>query len=188
MRNMKNYWIFVAANYKSEAESFSGRETYQKRMQDAFWGLGERTPNRRKVRRGDQVVFYIARPESSFVGAATLASDSIELTPDQRARLSHGSEFFTTQYGVFLEDIRTWDQPRPVAALALELEFIEDPERWGVYLQGGVRQISAKDYETLLSGRIPAPGLKQGETEEQSLFALEKHLEEFIDHNWRAID
>ena len=64
-------------------------------MRDQFWGLGARTPNRKNIRKGDQVVFYVARPESAFVGTARLASDCFELSAEEQSKLSHDSTFFT---------------------------------------------------------------------------------------------
>ncbi len=184
-----NYWIFIAAPYSSDMESHTAREIYEQRMQDKFWGLGERTPNRRNVRKSDQVVFYIARPEQVFAGTARLASDSFALNPKEQASLSHGSAFFTSEYGVSLEAIKTWEQSRPMAAMASSLKFIKNPAQWWIYLQGGVRQIEESDYAAIASGvgaREPM-GRAAEELEPQSLFALEAHLEEFIAYNWSKI-
>ena len=45
-----NYWIFNAAPYSSDAESYTTRQIYDRRMHDKFWGLGTGTQNRRNVR------------------------------------------------------------------------------------------------------------------------------------------
>lgn len=184
-----NYWIFNAAPYSSDGESYTARQIYERRMQDKFWGLGTRTQNRRNVRKGDQVVFYIARPEQVFAGTARLASDSFDLNPKEQASLSHGSAFFTTEHGVWLEVIETWEQSRPMAAMASSLKFIKNPAQWWTHLQGGVRQVEESDYAAIVSGvsaREPM-GRSAEELESQSLFALEAHLEEFIAHNWSKI-
>jgi len=184
-----NYWIFNAAPYSSGVESYTARQIYERRMQDKFWGLGTRTPNRRNVRKGDKVVFYIARLESVFAGTAQLASDSFELNPKEQASLSHGSAFFTSEHGVWLEAIKTWEQSRPMAAMASSLKFIKNSAQWWTYLQGGIRQIEESDYAAIVSGvsaREPM-GRTAEELESQSLFALEAHLEEFIAHNWSKI-
>ena len=182
-----NYWIFNAAPFSSGEESFTARQIYEQRMQDRFWGLGERTQNRRKVKNGDQVVFYIARPESSFAGTARLASDSFELGPVEQDRFSHNTQFFRATYGVRLEMIETWNQPRPVVALAPQLDFIEDARQWWTYLQGGVRQIGETDYAKIIAGIVTQPAPTNEQLAAQSLFALEAHLEEFIAHNWSRI-
>jgi hypothetical protein len=148
-----NYWIFNVASYSSDVESYTARQIYERRMQDKFWGLGTRTPNRRNVRKGDQVVFYIARPpEHVFAGTARLGSNSFDLNPKDQASLSHGSAFFRPEHGVWLEAIETWEQPCPMASMASSLKFIKDPSQWWIYLQGGIRQIEESDYEAIVSG------------------------------------
>ena len=156
-------------------------------MKDHFWGLGERTANRKHVQKGDLVIFYIARPESAFGGTARLASASFSLSPSDQNKLSHGSEFFTADYGVWLEAIDTWSNTRRVADLAASLDFIENPAQWWTYLQGGIRQVSEADYSRIVSGSPQSDAPQSDVTAAHSLFALEAHLEEFIDHNWSKI-
>jgi hypothetical protein len=162
-----NCWIFNAAPYSSDLESLTARQIYERRMQDKFWGLGERTQNRRSVRKGDQVVFYIARPDSVFVGTARLASDSFDLTPKERANLSHGSAFFTVEHGVWLDAIDTWEQSRSIAVMVSSLKFIKNPAQWWTHLQGGVRQIEESDYQTIVSSvNAPEPMGRAAEVSE----------------------
>ncbi len=184
-----NYWIFTAAPHKDKSESYTAKQIYECRMQDHFWGLGEKTANRKSVRQGDQVVFYRARPEQVFVGTARLATDSFELNAEEQAGLSHDSAFFTSKYGVRLDAIEVWQKPRPMADLASILKFVTNPTQWWTHLQGGIRQVEESDYAAITSGSSPAEGSSRS-TEElaaQSLFALEAHLEEFIAHNWSKI-
>lgn len=184
-----NYWIFVAAPQSDGCESYTARQIYECRMQDAFWGLGRGTAHRRNIRNGDQVVFYVARPESAFVGTAQLASDSFELTPEEQAGLSHDSPVFTAEIGVRLEAITTWERPQSVESLAVVLGFIENPAQWWAYLQGGIRKITESDYRRILDGIAEvAPTVPHVESlAVQGLFALEAHLEEFMAHNWDSI-
>ena len=83
--------------------------------------------------------------------------------------------------------IETWNQPRPVVALAPQLDFIEDARQWWTYLQGGVRQIGETDYAKIIAGIVTQPAPTNEQLAAQSLFALEAHLEEFIAHNWSRI-
>lgn len=184
-----NYWIFTAAPHSSDSESYTARQIYERRMEDRFWGLGARTPYRKAVRKGDQVVFYIARPESAFVGTARLASDCFALNPEEQSRLSHGSAFFTPEYGVWLDAIERWEKSHPVAGLASNLRFVKNSTQWWTYLQGGIRQVEEGDYATIASGFTLAQPPVQGpeRLESQSLFALEAHLEDFIARNWPKI-
>jgi hypothetical protein len=151
-----NYWIFTVAPYKSGSEYYSARQIYERRMEDRFWGLGARTAHRKNVREGDQVVFYVGRPDCAFGGTARLASDSVTLTAEQQSDLSHSSVFFTAEYGVFLDAVEIWGLMHPMPVLAPSLKFIKNPGQWGVYLQGGIRQVTEADYAAIVNGTISA--------------------------------
>ena len=185
-----NYWIFTAAPYNANGESFTARQIYDRRMQDKFWGLGSSTRHRKNVRKGDQVVFYVARPEQVFAGTARLASDCFDLSPDERAKVSHGTAFFAANHGVRLDAIDTFEKPHPMAPLASTLQFVKNPAQWWTHLQGGIRQVSETDYDAIVAGFTSGErsgGRAAEAVESESLFALEAHLEEFIDHNWSKI-
>jgi hypothetical protein len=183
------YWIFNAAPYVSDSESYTARQIYERRMQDKFWGLGTRTRHRTNVRKGDQVLFYIARPEQVFAGTAKLASDCFDLNAQDRAKLSHDSAFFSAEHGIWLDAIDIWQQPRPMASLASSLKFVTNPAQWWTHLQGGVREVEESDYAAIMNGLMsPGPIARTPEElQSQSLFVLEAHLEEFIAHNWSKI-
>lgn len=147
-----SYWIFAAAPQSSDDEKISGREIYERRTDDRFWGLNERTPHRENVEKGDRVIFYIARPESAFVGEAELTSPCVELDQSEKQRLTHDTKFFTATSGVYLRNVRTWEEKRPVTDLAGDLQLIPDPSQWWVYLQGGIHEIDESDYQRMRRG------------------------------------
>lgn len=185
------YWVFVVTNRKDNGKLLTGREILETRFRDEFWGLGERTPNRKKLDAGDKVVFYEGIPTKSFVASATLKANSFQLSEDERKRFSHDSGFFTTEYGVYLENIRQFENPIPVEQVVDSLSFIENKEYWGSYFQGGTRELSEKDFITI-TGASPTTLTEQIKTtddlQSESQFALEAHLEEFLFNNWAQID
>jgi len=67
-------WIFIATDHRTE--NLTGRQVLELRVADAFWGLGERTPNRKALKEGDRILFYVGAPECAIAATATLASDS----------------------------------------------------------------------------------------------------------------
>ncbi len=186
-----NYWIFTTTEQKSNGQVFRAREIYEQRMRDKFWGLGEKTANRRALREGDQVVFYVGIPQKIFAGTATLASKSFEPSADERDKLSHGKELYRVPYGVWLREIQTWDEPRKVEDIVPNLSFVENKSSWGVYLQGGARQISNQDFRAIVDAQ-PLGLLEKlrsaTDVESETEFALESHLEDFLDQNWDSID
>jgi hypothetical protein len=184
-----NYWSFVVTEKKMEG--LTAEDIFNQRISDKFWGLGEKTPNRRSLRRGDRIVFYVGWPGMWFAATAALASDSFSLSEEQKDVYGHGKTFYRADYGVQLEDIELFDSPRLVKELLPSLKFIENKENWYTYFQGGVRQLSEDDFLTIVGWRS-LPFTEPRKTDEtiisESQFALEAHLEEFIDKNWRHID
>ena len=183
-------WIFVVTQHKSEGAILTPDEILKQRIDDRFWGLGEKTPNRRALQKDDQVVFYVGNPRKTFSAQAVLASDSFRLSKEQQARFSHDSKFYETEYGVLLSNVQIWDSPRRIEDLVPNLDFIENKENWFAYFQGGVRQVSEDDFRTIIEGQAVTIS-KINSTDDivsQSQFALEAHLEEFIDQNWNHIN
>jgi hypothetical protein len=186
-----NYWIFIVTTQKVDGEIFAAANIFHQRMADKFWGLGEKTPNRVSLQKGDRVVYYIGSPAKAFAGSVELASNSWKLTEEERDRYSHGKKFYRPEYGVTLDQIAVWEQPRSIETVLPYLKFIKNQEIWGTYFQGGVRQITEEDFRTLTLGPQPGELPKQPTSEDLLLtseFALEAHLEEFVDKNWGSID
>jgi hypothetical protein len=160
-------------------------------MRDRFWGLGEKTPYRKSVQQGDQVVFYLASPVKSFAGTAVLSSPSFALTPEQQEDWAHGSEFYRAAYGVRLDEVNIWELRKQAESVITELDFIENKEFWGQYLQGGIRQLQERDFRRIALGQqsdsISFSSFRTN-IENPSQFALEAHLEEFLDKNWAILD
>lgn len=186
-----NYWLFTVTEKKVDGELLQAEDIFKQRASDKFWGLGERTSNRRSLRRGDRVVFYVGWPLMIFAATATLASNSFSLSDKQKDMYGHGRTFYRADYGVQLENIEVFDNRRLVKELVPSLKFIENKENWNTYFQGGVRQLSEDDFLTIAGWRS-LPSDEPRKTDDaiisESQFALEAHLEEFIDKNWRHIN
>jgi RecB family endonuclease NucS len=186
-----NHWLFTVTQKKTDGGAFDAHQILKQRLDDMFWGLGERTPNRRYLKAGDRVVFYVGIPHMVFAASATLGSDSFALTDVQKNQYDHGNPLFRAEHGVLLENIQRWDSPRLVKDLVPNMKFIENKENWGAYFQGGVRQLSEDDFRVIVEG-IRLASSEVNKTEDtivnESQFALEAHLEEFIDRNWKNIE
>jgi len=186
-----NYWIFTVTSHKVDDDVYAPEEIFEQRMNDRFWGLGEKTPNRKNLQKDDRVVFYIGTPTKAFAGTATLASASFELSESERRELGHGQRFYTTQYGVWLEERDIWAKQKSVEVLLPDLVFVENKEFWFSYFQGGVRQVREVDFKAI-TGEKEVSLVDQiasaRDLESQAEFALETHLEDFIYQNWDSID
>lgn len=187
-----NYWIFVATYWElSDGSWLDSRDIVRTRAEQRFWGLGEKTPNRKSVSRGDKLVFYAGGGESQvLMGTATLASDPYVPSAERLTQIPLGEPDKNPDYGVDLDDVELWAVPKPMRELVPHLSFIENKQFWGTYLQGGVRSVTADDYAIITKGAttdLVRTISQQSELESPAEFALEQHLEEFIESNWLAI-
>jgi hypothetical protein len=82
-----NYWLFTVTQKKIDGETLEAEDIFKQRMSDKFWGLGGRTPNRRSLRRGERVVFYVGWPQMIFAATATLASNFFATSDEQKDRV-----------------------------------------------------------------------------------------------------
>ena len=179
-----NYWIFIVTEKKIDNKTYKAEEIFNQRMKDKFWGIGEKTPNRVFLKKGDKIVFYIGLPKIVFAGTSTLASNCFKLDNSDKEKYCHREEVYKTDYGVLLNEIDIWDNSKLVKELVPELKFIENKEYWYSYFQGGVRSITEEDFKILIGKRVIMPE----DIESQTEFALETHLEEFIYQNWSNIN
>lgn len=172
-----NYYIIVAADQPETGET--ARDVYDSLMLEGIWGFGENTANRKRLQVGDRLVFYLARSGGQvFAGTAEVAS-----LPEKTGRKGYRSEYWFK-----MKNINKWEEPKSARLFLDKLEFIGDPERWGVYFQGGSRIISEEDYLTIIAKgeSITKPTLLP--EKDQTEFVLEKYLEDFIISNWDKIN
>jgi hypothetical protein len=187
-----NHWIFCATAHKDKGIS-DPHEIIEQRFRDKFWGLGEKTPNRRTLQAGDEIIFYLGVPHCAFAASAKLASDSFEVSPSEQQQLSHGLDFYRARYGVRLSETRVWERTCRVEDVVGALTFVVNKQSWGAYFQGGVRYLPEEDFKTISEYALAAPrstatSAGDGSFAFRAEFALETHLEEFIDKNWKQID
>ena len=134
-------------------------------MNDKFWGLNEHTAHRKHLKKGDKVIF--SQGAKMFLGTATLDSSAFELDDQQKNKLSHDKDFFRTDYGVLLKDIINWQIPKQVEPYADSLSFVSNLAQYPVYFQGGVKKISAQDYDLIVGTDNPV-GSTQEELNEET--------------------
>ena len=121
-------WIFIV---KSPIEDL------KKRVKERSWPIYQHTPNRKKLKIGDNVIFYLAGEEGQkFVGKAIIGSGLTSTGLD---------------YSVGISDVEIWDSPVNIKDVIGEFDFILHKENWGAYFQCGVRSLNDKDYKTVIS-------------------------------------
>jgi hypothetical protein len=87
-----NYWIFTVTAHKDAEGVYSAEDIFTQRMKDQFWGFGDKTPNRKNLKEGDKIIFYIGLPSKVFGGSAILASPSFGLSKTQQRKFGHSKQ------------------------------------------------------------------------------------------------
>jgi len=151
----QRYFVFVVNSQQGVTKKLSAKQIYTRLMKLKVWGINERTPYRRDLSEGSKVVFYQAgKGGQKFIGTATLASPLTKMNDTQATqRREVGIEPAT--YNIDVQDIQTWDKPKPVTDMIQRLEFISNKGHFGVHFQGGVKRIDEQDYYTIMEFAPP---------------------------------
>jgi hypothetical protein len=151
-----SYWIFNVKDDENKKFSRKGIEIYEHKMQDMFWGLkgsakgGKRVANISKLKRGDEVVFYLAgNGGQCFLGTCVLDSSFRELNLDEIRQLVH-EEYLDWRQGVFITDIDRWTNPLSVERLRGKVSIVPRHENYGSFFQGSVKRVGKEDYEAIM--------------------------------------
>ena len=125
-----NRWIFVIAGTDKE---------FKRRLDEKRWPIYLYTIYRKKIHANDLVVFYKAGAGGQkIIGKATTASAIVPVDGK-------------IDFYVELKDVKPCKRHVSMHPLVEKLDFIKNKEFWGRYMQGGVKPISEKDYETIVS-------------------------------------
>jgi hypothetical protein len=171
-----NYYIFNVSDQQNYAKKRSAKETFNELVKENnIWGFGLNTANRKAIKAGEKVIFYLTGKDNQiFAGAATLASGAYEDNSEKSSTLFLKPN---ETLRIDLKDVIVFDQPKPRNSFK-SLEW--NPS------QGGSTKISERDYNIILgkSSDIIESVIDQDETQN---FYLEKYLEEFLVSNWENI-
>lgn len=153
----RRYFVFIVNEGQGVHGKLPAREIYERLMRLGSWGIGERTPYRKELRKGSRVVFYQAgKGGQKFIGTATIASELRPMSNAQAAtRRAVGIEPASYDLDLDLVSIDLWKNPKPVADMIQRLEFISNKDHFGVHFQGGVKRIDEVDYYTIVEFKPP---------------------------------
>ena len=156
-----NYWLFLCNSQGKGASRITGREIWEQRRIDKYWGLGIKTVFRRHLRKGDNVIFYVGgKGEHVFVGTGCIkdsaySSSSLNKTERTRRVLKGQQE---SDYYVDFTKLSGFPLEVPAITLLSELNLFKETDiySWGKVLQGGVRKLTEDDYNRLCNaGKSP---------------------------------
>ena len=140
------FWIFV---YNGDEKY--GHSSFKTRIRDSHWGLYKFTQNRTKVQEADNILFYKAgQGGQRFLGTANVETLPFSVTKLLVAKYPSLAGF---DYCMKLMNLDIWQTPVPMRNVAEKLHFIKNKEKYGVYLQGGIKSISERDYKTVITHR-----------------------------------
>jgi len=158
----QRYFVFIVNDAQGVSQRLSARKIYDQLMQIQVWGIGERTPYRKDLRKGSRVVFYQAgKGGQRFIGTATIASE-LRLMSAQRAAERRALGIEPAKYDLDLMDIEVWKEAKPIVDMVQRLQFISNKDHYGVHFQGGVKRISEADYYTIIEFKPPIGTAKLG--------------------------
>lgn len=160
--NKPAHYLFIVARLDTGTETIRPEVLLERRLKRLGWPLNRGTRHTRTMRPGDRVLFYVARGRNSYVAAqARVASDSWKPTSQELRKLqAAGDEYLAPEYYVRLDGIAFLPVPVPALQLLGSLDlFVGAGKFWGTRLQGGVKRLSARDFQ-----RIVAVGGALGET------------------------
>lgn len=171
------YYVFQVADLSIYGKQRKAIEVFNFLVRDNHaWGFGQHTPNRKAIKAGDKVLFYLTGINNqNFVGAASLTSGAYENKDpkSQNLYLDPGT------LRIDLDDVVVFDEPKPRKSFA-SIEWRP--------AQGGSSKISERDYNVIFGAEPDRLPLADALAEEEMAYALEKHLEDFIVENWDKID
>ncbi len=135
-----NYWLVVTS-----PENF---DLDREKLHFAYQGLPHRFRNSvRKMQVGDKVVYYIMTRQR-FGATATITGDFFE---DNSKLWTDDDEMWPSRRPSKPDIVLRDDELIDAKKLVPYLSFIEKKDRWGVYLQGSIRQIPEEDFRLIES-------------------------------------
>ncbi len=151
-RSNMNFWIFTVVDAPIGDSSIRATDVLALRCRRLYWLLNSRSPNFRRLKRDDKVVFYCGGKEGGgvFRGICTLSSEPQRIPPDIKRYVVEDPED-KFNYSVNLKEIDLFTHPKSVSRLLGELGFIKDKTGWWRHFQGSIISIPEEDFYTILN-------------------------------------
>ncbi|MEM3386593.1 MAG: EVE domain-containing protein [Nitrososphaerales archaeon] len=145
---MVNHYIFVAKDHICGGAVIDAFTIFEDRVKKRLWGLTRYVAHKRKLSKGDKVIFYVSSKKKNrpalFTGCGVIDSNPY-LVSDVERRLCLAL-LDKYSYIVDLADIEVWPKPLPFKSIHGNLTFIKNSQKPFVYLQGGIVKIGEEDY------------------------------------------
>ena len=121
-----NYFLFTTNSDQTELE---------KRFSTKKWPFFFNTKNARNLKKGDKCIIYWAG-----IGNQKFIADAEILSVTDTTKIKE----------IKFSKISIWKKPFPIKKIYEKLDIIKQPKYFGVYLAGGIKNLSPKDFETII--------------------------------------
>jgi len=150
---MPNFWVFIVKDHVHMGRIIPAREVLANRVRNKFWSLNARTPNLRRLEKGDNVLFYIIESKvKGFMGRGVLAGQAHPISDEQRFHVV-GEPSIAFDYSVDFEEAEMWDRIVTLDLVKDKMPLLIGRKNPAAVFRGAIRRISEKDYEVVLQMR-----------------------------------
>jgi len=143
---MTNYYCLVTSDSLKE----SAIDIFNKRIEEKKYPLDPRTPNLNEIKDDDEVMFYIAgagKERQSFVGQAII--QKVE-TPKEFLVDPDKDNYEVIKY-LWFKKIKIFETSKNIQSIIDKLDFVKNKNNYGTYLMGGVKKLTQKDFNLIIS-------------------------------------
>jgi|TARA_Y100000031_G_scaffold143438_1_gene173884 predicted RNA-binding protein len=143
---MTNYYCLVTSDSLKE----SAIDIFNKRIEEKKYPLYPRTPNLNEIKDDDEVVFYIAgagKERQSFVGQAII--QKVE-TPKEFLVDPDKDNHEVIKY-LWFKKIKIFETSKNIQSIIDKLDFVKNKNNYGAYLMGGVKKLTQRDFNLIIS-------------------------------------
>jgi len=123
---MMNHFLFTTNIEQTELDT---------RFNLKKWPIYLHTRNRKNLKGGDKVIFYQGGKDNHkfFANAKILSVTKTSKTNE-----------------INITNILKWKIPIDITEIYEKLEIIKQPKYYGVYLAGGIKKLTQKDFENIM--------------------------------------
>ncbi len=118
------------------------------------WQMGDSAANRRALKPGDYLVFYLAGTNRSYFAATARVSSETRAIFEDYSDPRRVPKLPFMELELDLSDVVIWKTPKPVRPLLEKLSFVEPRlmKYWGLYFRQAMRRLTKKDYSLIVRG------------------------------------
>lgn len=146
---MPNYYIFIKGDsFLKCGKSVSAYEATVTLLDINIWPLHKGTANRKNIKKGDLVIFYVSGQK--YGAKEFLAKAKVDEAVDWNKMHYDITPLYTDNIpytAVTFSNIEIFDNPPKIRTMLDNLSFIPNSKYWGVTLMSGTKKISECDFQ-----------------------------------------